>query len=68
MVLIMEYANGGDVWKLIKEKAHLSEAESRSIFHQLCSAISYCHNNYVIHRDIKPENIMLVEGGKQIKV
>jgi serine/threonine protein kinase len=38
---------------LIKEKM------ARYFFHQLISAIDYCHRAGVAHRDLKPENILL---------
>ncbi|KAF2591691.1 hypothetical protein F2Q70_00040296 [Brassica cretica] len=38
-----------------------SEDLSRCYFHQLISAVGYCHSRGVSHRDLKPENLLLDE-------
>lgn len=49
---------------------HLSEEESRRIFHQLLDAVTYIHSIDIVHRDIKCDNIYFDEdyniklGGK----
>jgi len=57
--LIMEYANGGDISKKIKEQMpnHFEEKLLIDWFTQLCSALQYIHDKKIIHRDIKPANI-----------
>jgi 5'-AMP-activated protein kinase catalytic alpha subunit len=56
--MIMEYAEGGELFNYIIEKGYLSEDESRNIFHQLIDAIYYIHQIGICHRDLKPENIL----------
>lgn len=69
VVLIMEYASGGELKKYVQDKGHLNELEAREIFTQLVDALYYCHNHYVIHRDIKLENILMVSPeDKKIKL
>ena len=58
MVMVMEYASGGELRTLISRRKRLQEDEARYIFHQLCNAVSYCHKYKIIHRDLKPENII----------
>lgn len=29
------------------------------MFHQLVSAVQYCHQRSIVHRDLKPENIVI---------
>ena len=41
------------------ERNRLSEAESRSFFRQIVSAVAYLHNIGYAHRDLKPENVLL---------
>ncbi|CAG0912880.1 unnamed protein product [Notodromas monacha] len=55
--LIMEYAGGGELFAYITNKGKLSEDESKVIFSQLVSAVSYMHGNNMVHRDIKAENV-----------
>ena len=56
--MIMEYAEGGELYNYLFEKKYLSEDESRKIFHQLIDAISYLHQMGICHRDLKLENIL----------
>ncbi|VAH08476.1 unnamed protein product [Triticum turgidum subsp. durum] len=59
---VLEYAKGGELFnKLAKGK--LSEEGARTYFHQLISAIDYCHSRGVYHRDLKPENLLVDEYG-----
>ncbi|KAF0277509.1 hypothetical protein FOG50_01664 [Hanseniaspora uvarum] len=57
--LVMEYANGGELFNRIVKKGKLSVDESKNIFRQLLSGVKYLHLNHIIHRDIKPENVLL---------
>ncbi|XP_071965698.1 testis-specific serine/threonine-protein kinase 5-like [Antedon mediterranea] len=57
--IIMEYLPGGDLLDYINRKGHLSECESRRIFHQLLDVVTYLHNLDIVHRDIKCENVLL---------
>jgi len=69
VVLIMEYASGGELKKYVTNKHYLSEIESRKIFNQIVDAIAYCHGRYIIHRDIKLQNILFKsDTDKTVKV
>ncbi|KAL4655402.1 NUAK family SNF1-like kinase 1-like [Arapaima gigas] len=61
IVIIMEYAKGGELYDYVNAKRRLSETEARKIFRQIASAVHYCHKNGVVHRDLKLENILLDE-------
>jgi hypothetical protein len=37
------------------------EPRAQVVFHQIVSALAYCHGNGVCHRDLKLENLVLVE-------
>ena len=57
----MEYSGGGELLEYVKAKNGLTEAESRTLFKQLVSAVLYCHKHSIVHRDIKHKNILLTE-------
>jgi calcium/calmodulin-dependent protein kinase I len=55
----MELMTGGELFDLIVEKDHFSEAEARDAVRGLVDALDYCHKLGILHRDIKPENLLL---------
>ena len=65
--LIMEYANGNELFNYIVNKKRLSEQESCEFFQQLISGVEYLHKFKIVHRDIKPENIIL-DSKKTLKI
>lgn len=66
--MIMEYAEGGELFDYIIKNNYLSEDESRKIFHQIIDAIDYMHQLGICHRDLKPENILFDSSHKNIKI
>ena len=58
--LIMELATGGELYGSVKDGA-FEEPRAQKVFHQIVSALAYCHGNGVCHRDLKLENLVLVE-------
>ncbi|GAB4843295.1 CBL-interacting serine/threonine-protein kinase 7 [Ancistrocladus abbreviatus] len=63
--LVMELAKGGDLFEKLARRAdhRFPEPCARRYFHQLVSALHYCHQNGVAHRDMKPQNILLDQEG-----
>lgn len=59
LVLVMEYAAGGDLFSLVQSQKGLSEEDARWFFQQIVIAIDYCHKLGVCSRDIKLENTLL---------
>ena len=59
LLIVMEYAGGGDLLKLIKKRGGLKEQDSKFIFKQIVYGLSHIHCRSVIHRDIKLDNILL---------
>ncbi|KAI6176127.1 Protein kinase domain-containing protein [Aphelenchoides bicaudatus] len=59
IILVMEYASGGELYDYVSKFGSLPEAEARRIFRQITSAVLYCHKHKVAHRDLKLENILL---------
>ncbi|PHT85763.1 CBL-interacting serine/threonine-protein kinase 7 [Capsicum annuum] len=61
---VMELAHGGELFtKLNRRGGRFSESTARFYFHQLVSALQFCHQNGVAHRDVKPQNLLLDKDG-----
>jgi serine/threonine-protein kinase len=69
--LVMEFLEGGDLRKKIKQEKRLDCAEAIVIMSQACAALNAAHEKGIIHRDLKPDNIWLLESTSpyaQVKV
>jgi serine/threonine protein kinase len=60
--IVLEIAQGGELFDFVALGGALSESTARFFFGQLMNALKYCHDRGVVHRDLKPENIMLDKG------
>jgi serine/threonine-protein kinase Chk1 len=61
--LILEVAQGGELFDRIEPDVGLDEELCHFYFFQLLSVIEYLHRNGVAHRDLKPENMLLDKNG-----
>ena len=61
---VMDYAEGGELSYLLKEKGILTEEEAKKIFKQIYDAVCYIHSQNIIHRDLKPNNILFLDKEK----
>ena len=43
LVLVMEYAAGGNLFRIVSDKKGLSEDDARWYFQQIMLAIDFCH-------------------------
>ncbi|MQL90929.1 hypothetical protein Taro_023527 [Colocasia esculenta] len=57
--LVLEYAAGRELYKLLQDFKHFSEKRAATYIASLSRALAYLHDKQVIHRDIKPENLLL---------
>ncbi|ERE82121.1 sperm motility kinase Z-like protein [Cricetulus griseus] len=62
--LIMEMAEGEQLFHYVCESGGLQENEARELFHQIIGAVDYCHDHGIVHRDLKPDNIIVDRSGK----
>lgn len=62
--LILELAEGRELWDWIQQVGYLEEDIARKIFQQIVHAMCYCHDQGIVHRDLKPDNIMVDATGK----
>ena len=68
LYIVMEYADGGDLEKVIKTqqeqegRQYLSERQIYSYMVDICEALCYCHAGGIIHRDLTPRNILIHQG------
>ena len=53
--LVMELANGGELFDRIKLDCGAREDTARLYFQQLLAGVRHCHQQGVCHRDLKPE-------------
>lgn len=62
LCIVMEYAEGGDLQKLIdtrkKEKSHIPESEVWKYCVQMISGIKFLHEMSIVHRDLKVNFLM----------
>jgi len=63
IVLVMEYASGGDLLKYVKQRGRVDERTSQDLFKQLSDGLSFIHRNNVVHRDLKLDNLLLDYAG-----
>lgn len=65
LYIVMEYADGGDLYGKIKSRRGIrfSEAEVLSFFCQLCLALFHMHEKHILHRDLKSQNVFLTKDG-----
>lgn len=59
---VMEFVQGESIFEYASKNS-LGLSERLDLFREVCSAVSYAHQNLVIHRDLKPSNILVNQAG-----
>lgn len=57
--IVMEYAQGGELFDRILASKYLKPDEARWFFLQLLDGVQHLHQRGVVHRDLKLENLMV---------
>ena len=60
--ILMEYVQGIDLWKRLKQQGALPEADALRYIQQIGEALIVVHDKGLLHRDLKPHNIMVRPG------
>lgn len=68
LFLILEYAEGGELFEYLVTRGGLPIDQSLDYFYQLITGLDYCHSHFVYHRDLKPENLLLSANHKVLKI
>lgn len=68
VLIVMEFASGGDLLQFVKYKKRLCEAEARFIFRQIVEGAIAIHSYGILHRDFKLDNILLDGHYSEIKI
>jgi eukaryotic-like serine/threonine-protein kinase len=64
----MEYLQGIDLQKLVKQRGALSAAEACLYARQAALGLQHAHEHGLVHRDIKPGNLFLTARERTIKI
>jgi serine/threonine-protein kinase len=60
--IVMEYLEGRDMGRLLKERKTLPIEEAADYVLQACEAIGEAHACGIVHRDLKPQNLFVTQG------
>jgi predicted Ser/Thr protein kinase len=64
--MVMEYIDGQDLRKYLKEKGAFDVETAITIITALCDGLQTAHQANYVHRDIKPANVMLRQDGSPV--
>ena len=69
LCLVMEFIPGENLFRLVRSRGKLPEAEAVQYIRQVASALEVVHREGIVHRDVHPGNIMLrsnATGGNSV--
>jgi serine/threonine protein kinase/WD40 repeat protein len=66
--LVMEYVEGVDLARLLKQRGRLGAAEACEYVREAALGLQHAHERGLVHRDVKPANLLLAAQDGLIKV
>ena len=66
--IVLEKANGGDLFSVVERETSLSEPEAVHFMLQILDGVSACHALGIAHGDLKLENMLIFEPGAVVKL
>ncbi len=61
---IMEFVDGTDLRKMMREKGRIEPVKALDLSLQILKALGHAHSRGVVHCDLKPENILVDREGR----
>ena len=58
--VVMDYARGGDLLSFLNKFGPVYEWRAKKMYHQVLSALDYCHSRNIVHRYIVNKYIHIV--------
>jgi len=66
--LVLEYVEGIDLQRLVKEAGQLPAAVACDYIRQAALGLQHAHEKGLVHRDIKPSNLLVTRNARKSKV
>jgi WD40 repeat protein/tRNA A-37 threonylcarbamoyl transferase component Bud32 len=66
--LVMEYLEGADLERVVREHGPLPVAQACAYARQAALALQHLHEHDLVHRDVKPANLLRTASGDRIKL
>lgn len=66
--LVMELAEGGELFDRIIAKEYYTEGEAKRVVKVVAKVLAFCHAAGVTHRDLKPENLLYADETADAKI
>lgn len=63
LYIMMEYIEGGELFKLVQKQGKLDATHARFYAAQIILTFEYLHGKHLVYRDLKPENVLIQKSG-----